>query len=281
MTGLTTYPIKGAAGIAVQEAEVTPLGLKHDREFVLVDAKGKFLSQRNVPKMCLLTVDLGEESMIVSYPGRTPLVIRHTPARQGPSIPVDIFGKLGHGIDCGKMVATWFSDCLGIPCRLLQYDFTKVRHRNGDGWDIPISFADGFPVLLIPEESLADLNEKMLARGVATEPVGMDRFRPNLVVRGCEKPFEEDTWALVGIEGVSFIGEKICERCTVPLVDQATGIPAKGDPLGEPLATLSTYRRLKAIPGKSGGPIFFGKNLKVLTSGVIRVGDEVWADDGA
>lgn len=255
------YPIKSCGGVELPETEVTPTGLKYDRQFVLVDSNGKFLSQRREPNMCLIEASLGENVLLVSHPApSTVLVMPLYTEPEGPSVSVDIWGKPGYGIDMGNYASEWFSSYLGVHCRLLKYDFQQPRQRppREPGTPaIPLSFADGFPILLISEESLADLNGRL------TDPVAIERFRPNIVITGANEAFAEDRWEVVSFGGARFTGQKPCERCTVPTIDQATGI---SDPNEEPITTLKTYR---------GRPVLFGKNLSVKRAGQIHIGDNV------
>jgi uncharacterized protein YcbX len=274
ITQITIYPIKSCRGINVSNAEVTPTGLKYDRQFVLVDSDGKFLSQRQIPKMSLIKASIGEavgNTLLATYPGSSTLVVplHSNPERPDPSIPVDIFGKIGYGTDVGSHAAQWFSEHLGVQCRLLRYDEKRPRrrHQKGPGdEDIPLTFSDGFPILLIGEESLADLNGRMKS------PIAVNRFRPNIVIAGGQA-FEEDGWTLVRVGNVRFSGQKLCERCSVPLINPETGIPDHR----EPLATLATYRRIPSAPGKEAGPVVFGKNLSVAKPGMIFVGHSIIA----
>jgi uncharacterized protein YcbX len=277
---IITYPIKSCRGVSVPFAEVTPTGLDHDRQFVLIDEHGKFLSQRRFPKMCLIQPRLETNCLVLSCPETSSLTFRIPLSSNEPighpTVPVDIWGKIGYGIDVGDFASEWFSDHLGVKCRLLEYDIRNPRKRHrvvaGDPI-IPLSFADGFPILMISEESLADLNGRLQT------PVTMDRFRPNIVVSGADYSFDEDEWKTVSIAGgrffagARFFGEKLCERCTIPLIDPRTGIPDDA----EPLATLKTYRRIPSTPGGRIGPVCFGKNFSVKRSGRIFVSSVVIA----
>ena len=270
---LFVYPIKSCKGVAVNEADLTMIGLRHDRQFILVDSKGHFLSQRRIPAMSLIEMKFEKDLLTVSGPDQFSSIAFELDGYSGPKIEVDIWMKTGYGIDMGNYAAEWFSDHLGISCRLLGYDYTaenlrrrKPTESNPEG--IPLSFADGFPVLLISVESLADLN------GLLANSVTMERFRPNIVVTGARKPFAEDEWRQAMIGSTYLVGEKLCERCSVPLTDPKTGIADKR----EPLATLKTYRKIPSAPGRKAGAVVFGKNLSVDQPGILRIGDEVIAD---
>ena len=263
------YPIKSCKGISLDSAEVTLTGLRHDRKFVLVDSDYKFLSQRRFPKMCLINTSIHGDILTAWGPGVIPhLILPLNQPPQNDPIPVNIWGKIGYGSFIGGFADAWFSKYLGVKCRLLRIDFRKPRYRNLKGPNdvlIPLSFADGFPILLIPEPSLADLNARM------TDPVTMDRFRPSIVSRGNDRPFEEDNFKTLTIGTAQFRGEKLCERCSIIQVDPETGIP---DQFG-PLTALSEYRKIPAEAGAEVGPVMFGKNLSVEKPGRIFIGDEV------
>ena len=185
LTAMFIYPIPGVRGISVQEAEVTPFGLKHNREFIIVDDNEKIVSPGRAPKMNELTVKFDKEFMNVSYPGAPQLYVRHSPRPNGANIPIDICGKLGYGTVREKYTAAWFSERLGLSCHLIQCDFSNIRSRNG---------ADGPAVVLIPQEN-----------GSGT-PVEMNQFQPNLVVAGCTSPFAVDSWEFVRINETRFVG---------------------------------------------------------------------------
>jgi uncharacterized protein YcbX len=178
---------------------------------------------------------------------------------------VNIWGGIGYGIDQGDEAARWFSSALGISCRLLDHDPDRPRKRHSSvlGKDIRLRFADGYPLLIISEASLADLNRRMSA------PVAMNRFRPNIVVTGCD-PYMEDVWEDICVRNLSLRGVKLCVRCSIPLVDQATGSMGK-----EPLSTLNGYRKLPPAPGHPIEGVVFGKYFTSSSIGRFRVGNEV------
>ncbi|WP_192346534.1 MOSC domain-containing protein [Algoriphagus sp. Y33] len=253
------YPIKSLAGIRLSEAKVEERGFELDRRWMLVDETGKFISQRKFPLMAAIKVEIGDDSLTVYHLSNPSKLIR---------IPFDAAGEEISSVEvwddkmAARLVAKefddWFSDVLGMGVRLVKMPSTterKVDPRyavNGES----VSFADGMPYLLIGQKSLTDLNFRLRA------PVSMNRFRPNIVFSGGE-PFIEDSWGKMQIGDVNFQVVKPCARCVLITVEQETGI--KG---AEPLKTLATYRKV-------GNKILFGQNMVALSTGVIKVGDEL------
>ncbi|HUC01818.1 MAG TPA: MOSC N-terminal beta barrel domain-containing protein [Candidatus Paceibacterota bacterium] len=260
---LYIYPIKSCGGIPVDRAVLTPSGFEHDREFVLIDSNGAFLSQRKVPKMCLIRTSICNEWLEVMTADYDDRLIIPLSDGEGEKVEVDIWGRVGRGIDMGDRPSRWFEKNLGVPCRLLQYDPTFQRKREDPrgGNDIPLSFADGYPLLLISQASLDDLNSR------TTVPIPMNRFRPNIVVTDCD-PYAEDGWDVIDTTEATLKGGKLCVRCPIPTIDQETGLNGK-----EPLLALSKYRRLPALPGIPVKGVVFGKNFACLHHGGLEIGD--------
>jgi uncharacterized protein len=257
LSGLHVYPIKSCAGISLQRSDLSATGLRHDRRWMLVDETGKFMSQRAHPRMAMISVRFAPERMIVSAPGmdelEVPLYL------QAPdSIDVRVWGDTNRGAMVSEEADRWFGEYLGFSCRLVHKpddDLRLVDSSFAERGD-QVSFADGFAFLLISEASLEDLNCRL------KDPVPMNRFRPNLVVRGCV-PYAEDGWSRLRIGSVPFRVAEPCPRCAITTVDQRTG--ARGN---EPLRTLATYR-------KSELGTVFGRNLIHDTLGTLHVGDPV------
>ena len=259
LSGLYVYPIKSCAGIPLQSADLSATGLRHDRSWMLVDETGEFMSQRAHPRMALISIRFSAEHLIVGAPGMPELEVPLFP--QAPdSIDVRVWGDTNRGALVGEEADRWFGEFLRFPCRLVHKPADDVRlvdssfAESGD----QVGFADGFAFLLISEASLEDLNMKL------EDPLPMNRFRPNFVVRGCG-PYAEDGWSRLRIGSVPFRVAEPCPRCAITTVDQESGTRGK-----EPLRTLATYR-------KSGGEVFFGRNLIHDTLGTVRVGDPVEA----
>jgi len=263
LSSLLIYPIKSLGGISVHEAVAQERGLQYDRRWMLVDAQGRFVSQREVAEMALLGTAI-EPPFLVVFSKKNPRLRIHLPLQPPvldmPEILVDIWDDhctaRVHTLD----VNNWFSDILGSPVRLVFMPDTAWRPTNPtyapEG--MPVSFADGFPYLIIGQATLDDLNGRL------PQPLPMNRFRPNFVFSG-GGPFEEDAWRDFSIGDVRFRSVKPCARCIIPTTDQDTGLRA-----AEPLKTLATYR-------KQGHRILFGQNVVWLggTENVVRVGDAI------
>ena len=260
LTGITTFPIKSARGIELTEASIGFRGLRHDRRWMVVDGEGKFITQRTLPKLALIQVAIADHQLYLSAPGQSDLAV-NLPDSDAKTKTVEVWGDrcLAHLAD--QSAADWLSHFLGVSCQLVH--MPETTYRPVDHGKIPgdrgVSFADAYPYLLISEASLQDLNQRL------ETPLPMNRFRPNLVVRGCDA-FAEDSWQTIRMGSVTFQVAKPCSRCTVTTVDQQT---AERGP--EPLKTLATYR---AWDGK----IWFGQNLLPLSEGTIRLGDAVEID---
>jgi uncharacterized protein len=257
LSGLYVYPIKSCAGIPLQSADLSATGLRHDRSWMLVDEMGEFMSQRAHPRMALICIRFSAEHLIVSAPYMEELEIPLYPQAES-SIDVRVWGDTNRGELVTEEANRWFTEFLKFPCRLVhkpEDDPRLVDSSFAESGD-QVGFADGFAFLLISEASLEDLNTRL------EDPLPMNRFRPNFVVRGCG-PYAEDGWSRLRIGSVPFRVAEPCPRCAITTVDQETGTRGK-----EPLRTLATYR-------KSEGEVFFGRNLIHDTLGTVRVGDPV------
>lgn len=257
-SALHLYPLKSAAGIAPAEASVEWRGLVGDRRWMLVDETGQFVTQRQEPRLALLQVEPVDEGLVLAGPGAQARRVGW-PEPTAPILRVRVWGDAVSVLAADASVGAWLSDWLGRSVRLV-YMPDSVRRpvdpaygREGD----VVSFADGYPLLLTTEASLADLN------GRAEEVVPMNRFRPNVVIRG-GGAYEEDRWRRIRIGPVVFRVVKPCARCVITTIDQESARPGK-----EPLRTLATYRRSER------GKVCFGQNLIPDSVGTIRVGDPV------
>ena len=267
LTGLFIYPVKSLRGFPVNSASVDALGLVGDRRFMLVDETGRFLTQRTLPRMALVTTALDGTHLTLSAIGAGSVRVALVSDRTRPLRTVSIWKSEGlQAEDCGDEAAGFLSAVLGTRCRLVRIGSAfrrpvlKPAARPGDVFH----FGDGAPVLVISEASLADLNDRIVARGGDALP--MDRFRPNLVVAGCPA-FAEDTWPRFRLGTAVFRAAGQSSRCIVTTTDQLTG--ERGQ---EPLRTLATYRRDATDPTN----VNFGQNLINETkSGAFRVGDAV------
>ncbi len=258
LSNLTYYPIKACRGFDLAESNVERMGLEHDRRMMVVTSEGEFLTQREYPRLALVTPTLKNDSVTLSAPNYD--AIHFNIQKSGMPWPVNIWKAKGvHAIDQGDETAQWFSDWLGTPVRLVHIADEFQRKLNPEyaiNSDDHTGFADGYPILIISEESLLDLNSKL------DSPLPMNRFRPNIVVKGCE-PFAEDIWKRIKIGEVEMALVKPCPRCVVTTIDKETLEKNK-----EPLKTLGEYRKheLGAI---------FGMNVIPLNSGRLERGMSV------
>ncbi|MXV49752.1 MOSC domain-containing protein [Pedobacter sp. HMF7647] len=257
---LFIYPIKSLGGISVSEAEITDRGFKHDRRWMLIDKNDRFLSQREFAQMALLTVEINDNELVVSHKHelQKKLNIPIVP-KTNQSIFASVWDDQFETIRVDPEADKWFSMMLGFDCRLVYMpDETHraVDERYAINYDEITSLSDAYPFLLISEASLEDLNNKL------AEKLPMDRFRPNIVIKGAF-PFQEDEMEEFSINGISFFGVKPCARCIVTTINQDNAQKGK-----EPLKTLSSYR-LK------GHKILFGQNLLHGGLGKIAVADQI------
>jgi len=272
VTELFIYPIKSCAGISVPEAQFLVSGLVahgvHDREWMLVTREGQFLTQREYPRMALLTPRIIGDAVEVSAPGMPPLRLPLAHDPMAPGITVQIWDHSVLAADCGDAAAAWFGDAIGGTCRLVRFR-PEVQRPTSTKWTggapAGTRFADGYPILVIGQASLDDLNARLAAAGRA--PLPMNRFRPNLVVAGLEA-FEEDYVESFDADGLALRPVKPCARCPIPAIDQATGISGP-----DPLDILQTYR---ANP-RMEGAVCMGMNAIVTAGegGSLRVGQEL------
>ena len=258
LSNLTYYPIKACRGFDVTASDVTRMGLAHDRRMMVVTPEGHFLTQREHPRLALVTPTLEFGSLTLSAPGYDSM--RVSIQTSGTPVAVDVWeSKNVQAIDQGEEAAEWFSDWLGAAVRLVHFadgHIRKVSRKYAVNEDDHTGFADGYPILIASEESLADLNARL------ETPVPMNRFRPNVVVRGCDA-FAEDTWSRIRIGGVELAVVKPCARCVVTTIDKETLAQSK-----EPLKTLNSYRK------REGGAMF-GQNVIPMGPGRLEVGMNV------
>ncbi|MEU6556646.1 MOSC N-terminal beta barrel domain-containing protein [Streptomyces sp. NPDC046915] len=262
VVALSYYPIKGCAGVAVDDAMLTFAGLTHDRSFMVVGEGGVFRSQRRSPRLALIRPGISAEGrrLTLRGPDLEPLAIDVDTS--GARRDIELFGAPFKGIDQGDGAAEWLSEFLGDPSRLVRVP--PEHNRVTDGRTPGTSgYADSCAVHILSLASWDLLNERMAARGGA--PLPMDRFRPNIVVDGWDEPHTEDLARRIAIGDAELRYAKLAIRCVVTMVDQATG--AKAGP--EPLRTLAGYRRA------AEGGVAFGSKFAVHRPGKLSVGDEV------
>ena len=261
VSGLYIYPIKSLGGISLDEAVIKERGFEHDRRWMLIDKDNRFLSQREHPAMALMDVKIDGNGFVITHkikPGGNKLLIgfnEHT----NEKLAVSVWDDVCMSYAVGKEKDEWFSDMLGIECRLVYMPEDTLRYvdeQYAHNKEIT-SFSDGYPLLLIGQASLDDLNERL------AEPVPMNRFRPSMVFTG-GYPYQEDDMKHFRINDVSFAGVKLCARCVMTTIEQSTGIKSK-----EPLVTLAKYRR-------DGNKILFGQNVLFNGYGKVSVGDTIY-----
>lgn len=263
VTEITIYPIKSLGGISLQSAIVEERGLQHDRRWVLADEQNRFMTQRENEQMALIDVSIESDGLKVSHRLKkiAPLTVPFTPQTSAGGVPhnqaITIWDDVVDAIRVNDEADAWFSAVIGIKCHLFyqpddsirltdpRYSITKEEHT---------SFSDGYPILIIGQASLDNLNERL------DEKIAMKRFRPNLVFSGGQAHAEDD-WKYFKVGETKLVGVKPCARCVMTTIDPETAKKGK-----EPLRTLNQYRNF-------GNKILFGQNLLVVETGRVSVGD--------
>ncbi|KAL4200975.1 hypothetical protein AMTRI_Chr02g256300 [Amborella trichopoda] len=280
------YPIKSCRGISLPQCSITPTGFRWDRQWMVVNSKGRAYTQRVEPKLALVEVDLPKEAFTEDWnPTDESYLVLKAPGMETLKVSlnknckkidgVSVWEWSGPGLDEGPEASNWFSKYLEKPSQLVRFNTELgtryVDHNYAHGYKT--MFSDGYPFMLISQASLDALNK------ILDVPLPINRFRPNILVEGCE-PFSEDLWKVLKISKLMFNGVKLCSRCKVPTINQDTGIVSN-----EPTATLKKFRSDQALcPTKrSQGKVYFGQNLvcneSISPSGggkVVRVGDPVY-----
>lgn len=259
VSSLHVYPVKACRATDLPTAEITPRGVLHDREFMVVTPDGAHLSQRELPLLATVR-PVYEEGVLRLVAGGRELV--HRPRVDGAAVDVTVHRKAAPAVDQGDAAAAWLSDLLGAPCRLVRCpdgEGKRVNPASGDGFT---RYADAYPVTVVSTESLDGLNARL------DEPIPMTRFRQNVVVSGWGEPHAEDCVLRLRAGAAVLRLVKQDDRCVVTTIDQVTGARTR-----EPLRTLARYR----IRDRK---IMFGMFAMVEQPGIIRVGDEVDVLDG-
>jgi uncharacterized protein YcbX len=260
LDGLFVYPVKSCRGLARESARIEPTGLAGDRHWMLVRPSGRFVTQRELPRMALIATAVEAGGLTLSSPGAGD--VRVAPDAGRDALAVTVWKFTGQGIDCGDDAARWASDFLGTPLRLVRFDATHPRVCSPEwtpGATAVTEFSDGFPMLVISRASLADLNSRL------PRALPMERFRPNLVIDGVDA-YAEDRIHELRAGDVAIRLVKPCTRCSITTTDQDRGAV---DGV-EPLATLKTYRHDRELKG-----VIFGQNAIPATGvgATLRVGD--------
>jgi MOSC domain-containing protein len=262
VAGIHIYPVKSAAGMACSEAVLGPYGLQHDREWMVVDAAGRFLTQRNEPRLALLgTAIAGGRLQLRSPAGAGPaLDLQH----DGELRRVQVWDASVQAFDAGPEAAQFLSDWLGKPLRLVRFDVRQQRLSNQDwtrGREVPTLFSDGYPMLVLSQASITDLAARV------GHDLPVQRFRPNLLLDGVAA-YAEDEAGELAIGAARIALTKACTRCVITTIDHLTA-ERTGD---EPLRTLKSYRFDAALRG-----VVFGRNA-YATAGIgttLRRGESV------
>jgi uncharacterized protein YcbX len=277
ITSLYTYPFKSCAGLSLQEACLTPSGFKHDREFMLVDDDSDFVSQRKVPELALVVPKMGEASITLAAPGMEGVEVPfHIEPDDEKLVMATVHGKPVAGQLVSDDLNEWFTTFLP---RYRQNNRFRLLHVRDDrpryvseryqrsAASNRVGFADGHPILLASEPSLARLNAE------TDEAVPINRFRPNIVIDGAGLPaYDEDFWTRIRLGEMDAFVVKACDRCVVPDVDQDTAVTGKAV-----RRALTTRKGINAHDDSNTG-VFFAQNLNhVFRPGLrIRLGDQVW-----
>ncbi|REA57773.1 MOSC domain-containing protein [Dyadobacter luteus] len=253
------YPVKSLGGVRLKNAQVLREGLKYDRRWMIVGPDGNFLTQRKFPEMSLLKIQMREDGFnIISAKENCSALFIPYKSEIKESFEVKVWNDVVSAVLVNKEADHWLSERLRMPVRFVAMNENSQRETYVEPTDkrFPITFSDDFPLHLISEASLDDLNNRLSLQ------VGVERFRPNLVVKG-NLPYSEDEWQKFRIGNVMFENISACERCMMINVDQQSGIKSP-----EPLKTLAGYRRIDKH-------ILFGRNIIVEQTGSIREGDLV------
>jgi uncharacterized protein YcbX len=276
---LFVYPIKSCAGVEVAEATLTETGLEFDRAWMLVDESGRFVTQRQMPRMALIQPKLRHYDMVLRAPGMLALHVALDAVEQ--PVRVTVWRDEVAAYDMGDVAAQWFSDFLGAKLRLVRFDpdFKRLSSKDWTGGvDAPNQFSDGYAALVISQSALDDLNERLRAGGTA--PIGMERFRPNIVIGHAPAPAQalephaedhlRDLLVATPQGRATLRIVKPCARCEIPNID-----PASAEFGPEPGATMAGYRGDTRLDGA----ITFGMNAIVIdgVDHVLRRGAQVEA----
>ena len=268
VSSIHIYPIKSTAGISLSHAEVEKLGLAFDRRFIVCDPLGLFITARTAPSLCLVQVKLTIHGLTLSAPNMETLTLSYK-AFTNQYKKVTVWGDEVDGQVCSLKANHWFSDYLQRPCELLFFGKKSYRERKPNTDNArQLAFADGYPLLLISQASLMELNRRLVAHygnDNAQKIVSMAQFRPNIVIDNCQ-PFAEDNWQRIRIGEVEFKVSKPCERCTFTTINPENG---EKHPQQQPLKTLRSFRQTKQ------SDVLFGQNLIALNSGTITIEDNL------
>ncbi|VFQ78059.1 unnamed protein product [Cuscuta campestris] len=286
VSSIFIYPIKSCRGISLSQAPLSSTGFRWDRQWMVVNSKGRAITQRVDPKLALVETELPNEALsqgwepnehsylVIKAPGAEALQVPLSKPSLVTTVGVSVWEWCGSAFDEGDEAAQWFSNYLGKPARLVRFNEASetrpVDANYASGYKV--KFCDGYPFLVLSQGSLDALN------ALLKDPILVNRFRPNILVDGCEK-YAEDLWKEIIINKSPFYGVKLCSRCKIPTINQETAEMGK-----EPTVTLTQFRSDKVLlPNrKQKGNVFFGQNMVCADSlregggRIIRVGDPVY-----
>lgn len=257
LTRLFIHPVKSLRGIQLSSSAVTPSGLPFDRALMITEPDGTFITARQFPQLVLFTPALTHDGVLIAAPDGQTLTVRLAEFADALQ-PTEVWGNHFQARVAPERVNLWLSRYLQRPVQL-RWQGPELSRRVKKCPEIPLTFADGYPFLMINEASFEDLRRRCPAG------VKLEQFRPNIVVSGAQ-PYADDGWQTIRIGDVIFDVAKPCSRCVLTTVSTDRG---RKHPSGEPLATLQQYRTA------DNGDVDFGQNLIARNSGVIRLGDSV------
>jgi uncharacterized protein len=265
ISSLFVYPVKSCRGIELRQARLTPRGLQYDREWMVASPEGRFLTQREAPRLALVGTALRDDHLELSAPGLPTLAVPLQRPVGAASVEVTIWRDHVLAVDEGPAAANWLGEHLRRDVRLVRFDDARSRPTDpswSQGLAGKSAFSDGYPVLVLSRASFDDLNSRL------PSPLPLDRFRPNVYLDGCA-PYAEDAIRGLENEQMRLRIVKPCVRCVITTTDQATAVP-QGD---EPLRTLKSYRWDGALHG-----VTFGQNAIVERPGLLEVGTPLTSD---
>lgn len=253
---LSIYPLKSAAPVSLTSMTLDVMGPQWDRRWMVVDKNNRFLSQRRYPLMSQINCSLTDSGLVLSSTGMENLTVDCSKLKN--EVSVNVWSDTVTVLDCGDEAAQWLSRLIAPDSRLVYMPDNCKRQVDTAyaALGTTVSFADGFPLLLISEASLNFLNDKL------PQKISMQRFRPNIVVAGCE-PFAEDSWSEIQIAGLNFSLVKPCSRCVIPSIDPATGRKQS--------SVLSGLRELRLRDGE----VYFGQNVIHHGVGELALNDSI------
>lgn len=258
LSQIWVYPIKSMGGISLKSSAVNFRGLKFDRRWMLIDENNRFISQRENASLALFKIEISEESLLINHPSRKEALKISYPEKSGETATVQVWDDACQANVYPDDINSWFSSILNLKCKLVYMfdDSNRFKIKEGIEGTHPLSFSDGYPVLILGDATFKELNDKL------ADKIKINRFRPNLVFSG-GLPSEEANWKTFELGSSAFIGVKSCARCNVTTINQETLETGK-----EPLKTLATYKR-------KDQQVVFGENLFVSKEGRVKLGDEI------